>query len=100
MEWPKPWFNAFNHYFSFIFQLRKEYGFEGEVFYYVGDDGQVFGMLKKKTAWYIILRAIREKVRNALNPRQSANKREVSTKVWIASGLVSSCMYIFGAIEC
>lgn len=35
-------------------------------------DGTVIGLLKKKTAWYIILRAIREKSKQAVNPRRSA----------------------------
>lgn len=42
--------------------VRQGYGSEGEVFYYVDNKGHVIGLLKKKTAWYILCRAIREKV--------------------------------------
>lgn len=44
-----------------IQQIRSNYGYEGEVFYYLDSNQAVFGIIKKKTTWYIILRAIREK---------------------------------------
>ena len=48
-------------------QVRKEYGFEGEVMYFVDKKDHVIGLLKKKTAWYILARAIREKASAAVS---------------------------------
>ena len=36
-------------------QVRKEYGYEGEVMYFVDNKDHVIGLLKKKTAWYVCL---------------------------------------------
>ena len=47
------------------------YGHEGEVLYYLDSKGQVIGLLKRKTAWYVILRAIREKSATALKAFQT-----------------------------
>ena len=49
-----------------FFPLFLGYGYEGEVLYYLDSKGQVIGLLKRKTAWYVILRAIREKASSAL----------------------------------
>jgi len=46
--------------------IRKDYGHEGEVMYFINEKGNVIGLLKKKTAWYVLARAIREKARNAV----------------------------------
>ena len=43
-------------------KIRRDYGYEGEVLYFLDDINDVIGLLKKKTAWYVICRAIREKV--------------------------------------
>ncbi|XP_077983154.1 uncharacterized protein LOC144437995 [Glandiceps talaboti] len=45
--------------------VREGYQYEGEVFYFLDASKSVIGLLKKKTIWYIIVRAIREKVRRA-----------------------------------
>lgn len=42
--------------------VRSGHGFEGRVICFVSEDGSIIGMLKKKTAWYILLRALREKL--------------------------------------
>ena len=42
-------------------QVRQGHGYEGEVMYFVDMNDNVIGLVKKKTAWYIVLRAIREK---------------------------------------
>ena len=47
------------------------YGYEGEVLYYLDSKGKVIGLLKRKTAWYVILRAIREKAASALQAFKS-----------------------------
>lgn len=46
--------------------VRREHGYEGEVFYFMNSKGNVIGLLKKKTAWYVVARAIREKASSAL----------------------------------
>ncbi|RUS68993.1 hypothetical protein EGW08_023245 [Elysia chlorotica] len=45
--------------------IRQGYQYEGEVLYFLDRSNNVMGLLKKKTIWYIICRAIREKARNA-----------------------------------
>lgn len=45
--------------------IRQGYGYEGEVLYFLDTGNNVMGLLKKKTIWYIICRAIREKTRHA-----------------------------------
>ncbi|KAK6982506.1 actin-binding protein ipp [Biomphalaria glabrata] len=44
-------------------KIRQGYQYEGEVLYFLAEDGSVIGLLKKKTVWYILCRAIREKTR-------------------------------------
>ena len=34
--------------------------------YFINKKGNVIGLLKKKTAWYVLARAVREKARNAV----------------------------------
>lgn len=46
-------------------QIRQGYQYEGEVLYFMDKTGIVTGLLKKKTVWYIMCRAIREKLRAA-----------------------------------
>jgi len=43
--------------------VRNLYNTEGRVLYFLNENNQVIGLLKKKSIWYIILRAIREKVK-------------------------------------
>ena len=42
-------------------RIRRDFGNEGQVLYFATEDDVVIGLLKKKTMWYIILRALREK---------------------------------------
>ncbi|KAL0491929.1 ATP-dependent RNA helicase [Acrasis kona] len=44
--------------------IRRGYGKEGSVLYYFDESDQCIGMMKKKTAWYVCVRAIREKIRS------------------------------------
>ncbi|XP_022336663.2 uncharacterized protein LOC111132968 [Crassostrea virginica] len=44
-------------------QIRQGYDYEGEVLYFMDKQGEVIGLLKKKTVWYIMCRAVREKLR-------------------------------------
>ena len=43
-------------------RVRGGEGYEGEVLYFLDRDSNTVGLLKKKTSWYVVLRAIREKV--------------------------------------
>ncbi|XP_074646130.1 uncharacterized protein LOC141902347 [Tubulanus polymorphus] len=47
-------------------QVRCGYNSEGEVFYFLDFNSNVVGLLKKKTVWYIMCRAIREKSKAAV----------------------------------
>ena len=43
-------------------KVREGRDYEGEVLYFMDSNNNTVGLLKKKTTWYIVLRAIREKV--------------------------------------
>jgi len=45
--------------------IRSRYGVEGEVLFFLDANWRTVGMLKKKSVWYIIVRAIRQKVHAA-----------------------------------
>ncbi|EGD83385.1 ferredoxin [Salpingoeca rosetta] len=50
--------------------VRRTFGKEGRVLYILDSDtttGNVIGLFKKKTIWYVVLRAIREKVKAAVS---------------------------------
>eukprot|EP00045_Choanoeca_perplexa_P005731 m.48087 g.48087 ORF g.48087 m.48087 type:complete len:485 (-) comp13266_c0_seq1:7-1461(-) len=42
-------------------------GKEGAVVYYMSEQGEVLGLVKKKSTWYVIVRACREKTKAAIN---------------------------------
>jgi len=48
-----------------IADIRSRHGIEGEVLFFLDGDRRTIGMLKKKTVWYIVVRAIRQKVHTA-----------------------------------
>ncbi|CAF0805884.1 unnamed protein product [Adineta ricciae] len=64
-----------NEYLTSI-KYRQEC--EGSVLYFLNKDDQVIGLLKKKTIWYVILRAIREKVRPMLQHWEKERKMDVA----------------------
>ena len=37
-------------------RVRRDVGYEGEVLYFLDARDNVIGLLKKKTAWYVVLR--------------------------------------------
>lgn len=41
--------------------MRSDLYKEGEVFYFLNENEETIGMIKVKTRWYVILRALREK---------------------------------------
>ena len=48
-----------------MMKVRQGVDYEGEVLYFMDNNDNTIGLLKKKTTWYIVLRAIREKVSHA-----------------------------------
>jgi len=48
-------------------EVRAGHGYEGEVLYFLDCQDRTLGLIKKKTAWYVLARAVREKVNNATN---------------------------------
>ncbi|BFZ19863.1 hypothetical protein BsWGS_22901 [Bradybaena similaris] len=54
-----------SHLLDKMKQIRQGYQFEGEVLYFLDNGNHVIGLLKKKTVWYIICRALREKARSS-----------------------------------
>ncbi|KAJ3088269.1 hypothetical protein HK102_009144 [Quaeritorhiza haematococci] len=59
-----------------IADIRLSHGKEGAVLYFVDGKGWVLGLLKKKSIWYVAIRAIREKFKNyqRLSPQASPPK--------------------------
>ena len=64
-----------------MIQVRQGHGSEGEVFYFVDAEDRVIGLLKKKTAWYVLCRAIREKVRHAVTMHNKEAKTVDTAKI-------------------
>jgi hypothetical protein len=62
-------------------KIRKDHGYEGVVLYFLDSEYNVIGLLKKKTTWYIIIRAVREKLRRHLNPKNTENLEDLKTRV-------------------
>ena len=51
------------------------------MFYFVAGGGKVIGLLKKKTIWYVVLRAIREKVAHACSMYTKDGRTVDSAKI-------------------
>lgn len=62
-------------------QIRSEFGYEGRVLYFLDEQRNVIGVLKKKTAWYIILRSIREKVCHFCSSKDASSIAEKRNKI-------------------
>ncbi|XP_043223393.1 uncharacterized protein LOC122382292 isoform X3 [Amphibalanus amphitrite] len=57
-------------------EVREGHGYEGKVLYFVDGNGKVVGVLKKKTVWYILLRALREKLSYGLKKQSFKELKE------------------------
>ncbi len=66
---------------QYIETVRKDNGYEGVVMYFMDEKMNIIGILKKKTVWYIILRAIREKFRSYLSPKSNITEKELEKKI-------------------
>lgn len=61
----------------FFFKTRKGYATEGAVLYFIDSEYNIIGMLKKKTTWYIVLRAVREKIKSYLSPKATMSLEDL-----------------------
>lgn len=68
---------------SHVNNVRTIHGIEGEVLYFLDEKSRTIGITKIKTKWYIILRAIREKIRSALTRKWNIErfKREIGNRM-------------------
>ena len=60
---------------SYIAEMRQRENTEGDVIVEIDSEGRTLGLVKKKTIWYILLRAAREQLRTILN---KANKGSIT----------------------
>ncbi|KAG0728183.1 hypothetical protein GWK47_033030 [Chionoecetes opilio] len=58
--------------------VRRQTGCEGEVFYYLDHNDNTIGLVKVKTVWYVLLRALREKAVYCSNPPKKQSPRAIS----------------------
>ncbi|CAL8101714.1 unnamed protein product [Orchesella dallaii] len=66
---------------EYMNKVRRDYGHEGKVIYFLDGENYTIGLIKKKTAWYILLRALREKVAAFSRPHESSSLNERSNKI-------------------
>jgi hypothetical protein len=64
-----------------IEKIRKGFNYEGDVLYFIDSAHNVIGLLKKKTVWYIIVRALREKIRAYFSKNSDQNLENTKEKV-------------------
>ncbi|CAF0716229.1 unnamed protein product [Brachionus calyciflorus] len=64
-----------------LLNIRKDHGYEGVVLYFLDSENNVIGLLKKKTTWYIILRAIREKLRHHISPKNTETISDLENRI-------------------
>jgi hypothetical protein len=69
---------------ALFLRIRNAYGKEGAVLYFIDSDGQVIGLLKKKTMWYILVRAIREKSKGLASQYRKEKPKTKATPVTYA----------------
>jgi len=66
---------------DYMSNIRKAFGYEGKVLNFLDAHDNNIGMIKKKTTWYIILRAIREKVCFFIQPNCKLTAQEKTAKI-------------------
>ena len=79
--------------------VRADHGYEGVVLYFVNASNNVIGLLKKKTIWYIYLRAIREKMKNYLNQLKKDPEGLISISKKVNSDIPSKIKKRFKEIK-
>lgn len=73
-----------------IEQIRKTHGIESGVMYFVDIDGKVIGRSTKKSVWYIVMRVIREMLRN--NIKKQLNVNDLNTEYYHKLVYVQNCL--------
>ena len=69
--------------------IRKRYGDEGDVLYFMKNNGETIGLVKVKTVWYVVSRAIREKLRTMIGKATKIQKNLPVKGFWNAKqGLI------------
>ncbi|CAF0760832.1 unnamed protein product [Didymodactylos carnosus] len=63
---------------EYLLSIKYRHECEGSVLYFLDDNDRVVGLLKKKTIWYVILRAIREKTRPMCSHWEKSRKMDLS----------------------
>ena len=71
---------------DYLIKVRSDYGYEGVVLYFLDSDLNTIGLLKKKTTWYIIIRAIREKLRSYVSAKSTQTLEDLKQKVFDLRG--------------
>ncbi|CAF1331444.1 unnamed protein product [Adineta steineri] len=62
---------------EYLTSIKYRHECEGSVLYFLNKNDQVIGLLKKKTIWYVLLRAIREKARPMLSHWEKDRKMDL-----------------------
>lgn len=76
----------------YLAQVRKELYKEGEVLYFLNKNEETIGLVKAKTTWYIMMRALREKaVYCFITAKKKSN--------WSLQDYVNSTHKRFGQIQ-
>jgi len=79
---------------DYLTKIRKDFGYEGVVLYFIDSEFNVIGLLKKKTVWYIIIRAVREKIRRHINPKNQESLDQLKERVKLYFILISLLIQI------
>ena len=66
---------------EYLTSIKYRHECEGSVLYFLNQADEVIGLLKKKTIWYVILRAIREKIRPMLSQWEKNHKLDVADTI-------------------
>jgi hypothetical protein len=81
---------GYSEFESHVKEIERSTDMEGEVMYFVDDENHTIGLLKKKSIWYVIIRAIREKLRQSIKKELDVEKlskkfheKLVDTQKWL-----------------
>ncbi|ODM96589.1 hypothetical protein Ocin01_10087 [Orchesella cincta] len=66
---------------DYMSKVRRDFGHEGKVMYFLDGENYTIGLIKKKTAWYVLIRALREKVAAFSSSGKSTSMNERCTKI-------------------
>ncbi|XP_065180066.1 uncharacterized protein LOC135810500 [Sycon ciliatum] len=85
----------------YLTKVRNDHGHEGNVLYFLNEKRCPVGLLKRKTVWYICIRAIREKTKTALRvlDRREKQKKPAAKGEKAPSQLPSEGHYMRGVYD-